>query len=417
MLDDRYYDLEVLFFDAAIVKSKLPLPGHFTLPDVVQLVNWQEIVSKMYIEIYGEQTVEDYIEERDDAWTSHNFPENVQVYISKEDPGVRFGEDSNMYLCVELDYLDSVYTMFIPVTKGNSSLFLMGVAWMDGPERLLHASEYAVTVERKGFKTKRKYHFSASKKRESANLDEHTFYSLIRLEDMAIYALMELNRERLVQAVGNDELFDHFLFVNWTIAFIDCWKHKKYIDPIYEIPETFQDLYLFSEWALDNGYMKESKLEPKDYHLPASPDNYKWVPKKQTFPVTSLQESKAQFRPTRYYPDLQYVTYLPFFTIADLQVTSQGKTQSLAEWYRETRIPVSVLYMRHMKGEADLLGEPSDQKAFYGAERTITHNGETKQIHEWADELNIPVATIISRIRYGWEEHELLLPPGTKRGK
>ncbi len=47
--------------------------------------------------------------------------------------------------------------------------------------------------------------------------------------------------------------------------------------------------------------------------------------------------------------------------------------------------------------------------------REITHEGVTKSVRAWSQELGIPYVTLINRIQYGWPIARVLLPGKQKR--
>lgn len=103
--------------------------------------------------------------------------------------------------------------------------------------------------------------------------------------------------------------------------------------------------------------------------------------------------------------------------ISNATITHNGVTLPLREWAESLNIPYATLRMRYARGKrdaADLL-RPS-----YGPGRVsnigsvmLTRDGATKTIMEWCEQLQLPYKTVCNRWRRGERDvNTLLFKPG-----
>lgn len=129
-------------------------------------------------------------------------------------------------------------------------------------------------------------------------------------------------------------------------------------------------------------------LERIDGALDYTPDNTKWA---------TWIEQANNTRKNRY-------------------ITFNGETHTMAEWARITGLSYYVLRARITRGWSieRALTEPAGTN--YRHARSITFNGETHTIREWAHILNIKESTLSTRINgYGWPIERALTEPVQKR--
>lgn len=90
-----------------------------------------------------------------------------------------------------------------------------------------------------------------------------------------------------------------------------------------------------------------------------------------------------------------------------------GVTKTLSEWERECDIGASTLKKRMESGWSsyDILNEPINP--CFTASKTMIYNGEEKTIKEWARIVNVDYETLWKRFDNGWSPHEVLY--GRKR--
>lgn len=87
-----------------------------------------------------------------------------------------------------------------------------------------------------------------------------------------------------------------------------------------------------------------------------------------------------------------------------------GKVKNQSEWSRELGISQVTLGKRLRSGWSveRALSTPVDPQV----SPNVTRNGQTKTLHEWADENGLKQETVITRInRYGWSVEKALTTP------
>ncbi|RKZ91308.1 MAG: hypothetical protein DRQ40_10035 [Gammaproteobacteria bacterium] len=101
-----------------------------------------------------------------------------------------------------------------------------------------------------------------------------------------------------------------------------------------------------------------------------------------------------------------------------IQITYQGKTQSLVRWAREKNLSYqSVLNRYRDDWDIQAIFEVPFQNN--SDVTTITHDGIEKTAKEWSETLNIPTTTILTRLQRGFTTEEILginkiIPKGVK---
>lgn len=97
-------------------------------------------------------------------------------------------------------------------------------------------------------------------------------------------------------------------------------------------------------------------------------------------------------------------------------ITHNGETHSLHEWSKILGINYKTLMTRKRNG---LVGEQIlmyDRRAAYKRDKTLflTHNGQTKSLEDWANELGISVSALQSRIRRHNNDPDFIFARGKK---
>ena len=145
----------------------------------------------------------------------------------------------------------------------------------------------------------------------------------------------------------------------------------------------------FFDWAMQSGYADNLTLDRIDPLGDYEPSNCRWI---------TLQEQ--QYNKT-----------------INHRVTIHGKTQTIAEWSKESGIPYDTIFYRVKSGYAENeillpVGQmyKTDHKKRNHLKRPLTINGETKSIKEWSEQSGISASTISNRLYYGWSEDEVLSP-------
>lgn len=94
------------------------------------------------------------------------------------------------------------------------------------------------------------------------------------------------------------------------------------------------DFMIFYNWAVNNGYSDNLTIDRINVNGNYEPNNCRW---------TTYEEQNNNTR-------------------RNVQITYDGKTQSVSQWSRELNIPINRIYYRHYKGW-------SDKECLFGKEK------------------------------------------------
>ncbi|MEK5209291.1 hypothetical protein [Psychrobacillus sp. FSL H8-0510] len=390
--------------DAVSVASALPQPGNLQLNDQVNLIRRRGLMKKLVQIIYEGKKIPEIMETEIEKGAT-DLTETATCYFDQIGPGVRFSQKADYFYHFVLLHEEKRYKLTFPIFEQNIEALLVGAIWATEPEKFLQLSEYSITIESNNTKRPKKYLMTPNEKR--ITLRPELFILFLELEDKAMYGLMDRNIKRAESYICNDDgdfKDDLYLLLNWSIAYNDVVSSNQHsgIDN-YDL-DIFYNFEQFKSWAIQNGYVRGARLEQVDLLKPVSPSNYEWIDPNLVFPKASLIEKKASFRPTRYYANIDYTKFEPFAVQMSIEVTHDGKTQSIREWSEETGLRIDLLYNRYLMNKSSFL-DP-DVKRMH--EWPINYEGETLSVREWANRLNIPETTIINRIKLGWEAERLL---------
>lgn len=95
-------------------------------------------------------------------------------------------------------------------------------------------------------------------------------------------------------------------------------------------------------------------------------------------------------------------------------ITSNGKTQTIAQWSRETGVAFATIHARLKRGwppEKALdpfVSQTKDRVIVSKRTRMIEHGGKTQNLTEWAKETGINYATLCDRLNSGWSVERAL---------
>ena len=135
-------------------------------------------------------------------------------------------------------------------------------------------------------------------------------------------------------------------------------------------------------------------IERKENNQGYSPENCKWATRKE----------QANNRRIRH--DAHLLTF-------------EGRTQSLFQWAKEKNILPSTLVSRitTMGWTADRALTETTSRNKPRSKATITIDGITKLISEWAKDFNISLKTVTYRLKSGWDIDRALKEPIYKAGR
>ena len=130
----------------------------------------------------------------------------------------------------------------------------------------------------------------------------------------------------------------------------------------------------FYEWSENNGYTSELTIDRIDYNGNYEPNNCRWV--------TYAEQANNR-------KDNVYIEY-------------NGEIKTQSQWSKELGVSIGGIKNRLEKGKDILDG--------FDPQKYIKINGEIHTAKEWESISGIPKSTILSRIKIGWKNEDLLKP-------
>lgn len=209
---------------------------------------------------------------------------------------------------------------------------------------------------------------------------------------------------------------------------------KYYGERGITVCEEWLDFENFMSWAFSHGYDTDLTIERIDVNGNYEPQNCKWIPLsaqamntrkthyitigEETLPITMWENRKGhtkglvQGRLRRGFTEEDAVSLPKLKKQAIRYITFKGKTQKVAEWSRELKIPSATIRRR-----IDVLGWSEDKalSCSVGDERKrdviLEHNGKKLNMTEWSKLTGIAHKTISERIKRGWSVEKTLTTP------
>lgn len=186
--------------------------------------------------------------------------------------------------------------------------------------------------------------------------------------------------------------------------------------------EWLDNIDLFVEWSLDNGYKQGLQLDRIDNDKGYSPENCRWTTPKENANnresnvlITYNNETKSIAEwseivdvdaKTIYYRHSKGCSVEDLFNSTEyIELEYNGNTHTLMEWSNITGIDYKTLHWRYSKGwETSKIIEKSTKTK----QATIDYNGETHTVKEWSKILNISPSTLHTRRHSGWTDEEII---------
>lgn len=155
-------------------------------------------------------------------------------------------------------------------------------------------------------------------------------------------------------------------------------QYKWYGERGIKVCDEWLDFQSFYDWTMESGYKEGLTLDRINNNGNYEPSNCRWV------------DWKTQQNNRRSNHLIEY----------------DGQTHTIAEWGDILNISPFLISCRLRRGW-------SEEKALISPTRPqlLTINGITKPLFEWAHQNGIKVNTLISRVKSGCLESELLKPP------
>lgn len=387
--------------------DELPNAGHFTSKNIISLLNRKIRIEKTYKSIFNSNSFIDFVKNHSD-WNSSYADIDLSFRPYSTETPFRFKKKTEWMLVCSLESDNSIYELIIPLHSEQTELFLYGIVALSEPGNMLEWSEAFLNVKNLETNKEVKMHLNVSEKR--AKLTQLHRVLSFRLEDAALLAFAEINRLHVAEYLKKESTINQIqidMLLSWSVLQMSVKSDKTKKNQISSSSILNLDFYNFSDWALANGYTKGSCIERIDPNQMYTPDNCIW---------TEINEDVALGR--RYYPiygKSDYEGYRSRYSLMKEVVTIQGVTRTILEWERQTGVPALIIDGRIRLGVPEnAILFPVRKKAFELANKMLTITGITRSAKEWAEISGISLKTIISRIRYGWDDCDMLLPPEGK---
>lgn len=387
--------------------SELPVAGHFSSKDILSLISRKIRIEKIYKSIFKSNPFTDFVKGHSD-WKSSYADIELSFRPFSSDTPFRFMKKTEWMLVCSLAHNNSVYELIIPLHSEHSELFLFGIVALSEPGSMLEWSEAFLHIKNIETKKGNKIHLNFSANRNK--LSQINRVISFRLEDAALIAFSEINRLHLAEYLKKEPTIDQNqidLLLSWSLMQMSIRSDKANINQNSSSCLSELNFDSFSSWARNNGHKKGYCIQRIDSTQAYYPDNCIW---------SDIDEETALER--RYYPIFGksgYAGYRSRHSLMKENVTIKGVTRTALEWEQQSGVPAMIIESRICMGfhEDDLL-LPVRKKSIELVNKMLTITGITRSAKEWAEVSGISLKTIVSRIRYGWDECDILIPPEGK---
>lgn len=377
----------------------LPVAGSFDSKSILSLVSRNSQIQKIFQELFVKTTNEKLLEEYIN-WNINVDGITVSISPIEDQNKLKLQKKYRWVLHCTFETESKIYNLFLPIpSKDNTESSMLGIIPMVEYGRLLEWMEYYIVIEDKTTGKRNTKKLSITESRNELSLMDR-IYSFW-LEDALILALIQFSRKVLVHHSRFDQVTMDLLY-SWCRIQVDTAYQKEYQRNMdIEVFPKWQEFFDFSQWARKNGYQPGLFISRISYQESYKPNNIQWVHMSEEYLLSD-----------RYYPEYQYTSFRCRRALASHFVTINGITKSIIEWENESNVPFHIIESRiNMGWKDDAVLATVKKRPNEILHSIVKIKGESKTIKEWAKISGISEKTLISRIRYGWANDDLLRPP------
>ncbi|WCF11582.1 hypothetical protein NDS46_30000 (plasmid) [Paenibacillus thiaminolyticus] len=402
-------ELTPLFQRAIDLAEFLPMAGEFTSQDVLRLVQRKSILQTISKNIFGNTSYLDFLEKKPELPPSNWGDSHITKTISKDNQGFRFTSKAKMYLVFQAKTESTVYKLIVPIIQENIEIQLYGVLTSAQPSCMLDWIEYGFVQSKPSMK-ENKWILKFTQSRNHYDFSDIDKFWLMQLEYSVHMTFLMYNQLRLKHTFGeipNDLL----LLRTWGNMIVQALNQSRLEGISIEVDDNLITFDRFLDWSYNNGYSKGATFIREDRNGDYKPDNCKWI----SYRSATIDYGSRAFL-SHLSPEIYYRIngiYYSLTQIISYPITINGETKTAEEWELETNVSMFIMLWRSELGykNGELLEPIVEKNPPSFTYKPVTIDGVTKTVKEWADESGISLKTLISRLRYGWSEEELLIPP------
>lgn len=403
-----------LIRNAIDIAVDLPVAGEFTDKDVMRLVQRKVILHNISKLLFGNSTYHDYVKDHliipQYVYIEDSY---IQKSISDNPQGLRFSSKAPYFFISETETTNNSYRLIIPMIPDNIENALFGILTTAEPGMLLNWTEYGYIVTSKHSKKESKWVMKFSQSRDDIKMNDQDKFWLMQLEDSARLTMIVYNQERVKHVFGGVFPKELLALRAWCNMLVQAINHNRFDGSTIEVLPEWDDFDTFMEWSNSNGLNINTMFLRKDRTKGYHPSNCEWISEKDAHIKYDLQAFFSHFTPERYYTFADKNKYYSLSKLMNYEIAVNDTIKPVMDWEFETGIPMFLILWRKYRGlkNEELFMPYSDQSPVVYTNKEIEINGVVKTAKEWAEESGISLKTIISRVRYGWKDEELLIPP------
>lgn len=156
-------------------------------------------------------------------------------------------------------------------------------------------------------------------------------------------------------------------------------RYSSYGERGIKVCDEWQDVVVFSEWALSNGYEEHLTIDRIDVNGNYEPSNCQWA--------TWSEQAKNKRNSVR----IEY----------------DGKSQLIGEWCEELGLNLGTITTRYYAYGIRPPHLFKKERLESNKNHYLTHEGRTQTITQWAKEIGINPSTLVERVKRGIEQPKL----------